>query len=474
MLQPARTAAQTEAGWEPVFIERGEVLHRYFSADIIRKSGTYKILHFGDSHIQADMITGEIRKTLQAETTAGGSGLIFPMSLCGSFGPAGVKSRISGTFSWSTFLKNPEKRPIGICGYEITLQRGSVLNMDFNESFHGICAKNFSVWIYSEEDSNHLDSLPRTSFRREKLSPGLYRYHFQSDSVIRSLPLKMRRTCSFWGLEFHPEEGLVYQQSGLVGAQFLHLASSGSDFFTQLESLKPDLLIFSYGSNEAYETIDSSRYRKKISAFLETLSRQLPRTGFLLTNAPDTRSGGRTPVSQVAVNSAIAETARDLKLPFFDWNRAMGGWGSLYKWEKKQLFLSDLLHFSRKGAVLTGQLFSFALLECGRFNEENQKNLQNRLSVQMSEVLSSEIKSGAEEEESPAGKPAAKSDVSEARPEKHHAKAVQNAKQRLYEVKQGDNLTLIAQKTRTRLAVLIRLNQLDSPDKLRIGQKIRY
>jgi LysM repeat protein len=43
----------------------------------------------------------------------------------------------------------------------------------------------------------------------------------------------------------------------------------------------------------------------------------------------------------------------------------------------------------------------------------------------------------------------------------------------VYEVKQGDNLSLIARRTRTGITDLIRLNKLESPDKLQIGQKIR-
>ncbi|HEU4497482.1 MAG TPA: hypothetical protein VFR70_10560, partial [Flavobacterium sp.] len=45
------------------------------------RSGKINIVHIGDSHIQADLMTNSIRKKLQQEFGNGGRGFIFPYSL---------------------------------------------------------------------------------------------------------------------------------------------------------------------------------------------------------------------------------------------------------------------------------------------------------------------------------------------------------------------------------------------------------
>jgi LysM repeat protein len=480
-------AQSDPSGYEPITIERSEVLRSFFSEDLLLSKSCYKIIHFGDSHIQGDIITGEIRKNLKRETHPAGTGLIFPLSLCGSFGPAGVKSSISGNYTWSTYLKNPENRPIGVCGYEISLQAGASMRFGFNESFKGSLAKQFDVWIYSADDSEHLElAVPGAGLNREKIDNNLYLYHFSIDSVRSVLEFSIKRNCSFWGLEFLPEHGLIYQQNGLVGAQFHHLIKSKEDIIGQLSRLNPDMIVFSYGTNEAYSNVDSLAYQKKVASFLGDLAEKMPQTGILVTNAPDTRSSGRIPAGQMAVNAGLANAARQLNLPFFDWNRAMGGWGSLYKWEKSNLFLSDLLHFNKTGAFLVGDLFSYALLESGNFTGEKRENLKTSIKTRMNDILKGSGKALITKE------PEVKKQDSVAQatviiPEKKAKEKTAPSAQlkvpkkkqekppvRIYVVKNGDNLGAVARKVKSTIAKLVKLNQLKSPDKLSIGQKLRY
>jgi LysM repeat protein len=273
------------------------------------------------------------------------------------------------------------------------------------------------------------------------------------------------------------EKGLVYQQNGLVGAQFGHLIRQKTAVINHLEALKPDLLIFSYGTNESYDFIDSLNYQQKVANFIGEIRKRMPGTGILIANAPDTRSGGRIPASEKSVNKALSNAARQLNLPFFDLFKAMGGWGSLYKWQGNKLFLDDLLHFNRKGASLIGELFTYALLDCGQLYSGIYNELKENLQNKMTAILNSDFKPEPFEalpviEEKP---------VQSEEPEKIKQKEVVPQKDkkptgevRIYIVKKGDTLSGIAQRTGTSLENLIRLNQLKSANQLNIGQELRY
>lgn len=79
----------------------------------------FVVVHFGDSHIQGDYFSGMIRRNLQSAFGNGGDGILFPYSLCKSFGPKSLTSVSTGIWSWATVLKNPNNENLGITGYTL-------------------------------------------------------------------------------------------------------------------------------------------------------------------------------------------------------------------------------------------------------------------------------------------------------------------------------------------------------------------
>jgi len=63
------------------------------------------ILHIGDSHIQADFLTREIRKDLQLRFGNAGRGLVFPLRVAGTNEPVDYHS--STNVSWTGRHKIP-------------------------------------------------------------------------------------------------------------------------------------------------------------------------------------------------------------------------------------------------------------------------------------------------------------------------------------------------------------------------------
>jgi signal recognition particle subunit SEC65 len=174
----------------------------------------------------------------------------------------------------------------------------------------------------------------------------------------------------------------------------------------------------------------------------------------LITNAPDTRSAGRIPSNELAINRVLKRISEELELSFYDANEAMGGWGSLYRWNKRGYFNKDLLHFSFSGASLFGKLISYALLnvlqDSTAFIQQLEIDIKENLPAKETEVNISTETSTNEEIITP------------------------KKKQKYYIVKSGDSLSKIAQKIGSSVNVLVRKNNLKSADKIKPGQKLFY
>lgn len=82
-----------------------------------------RIVHIGDSHIQADLLTGHLRALLQERFGSAGRGVVFPFSLAHSHNA--VDLNVSSPYSWENrrSIYDPADIPLGICG--ITLQTHS-------------------------------------------------------------------------------------------------------------------------------------------------------------------------------------------------------------------------------------------------------------------------------------------------------------------------------------------------------------
>lgn len=97
----------------------------------------FTIIQIGDSHIQGDYFSSEIRKQLQGFYGNAGQGILFPYSLAKSYGPRGTVAKPVGIWTGIKTMTGGLKAPLGVIGYgATTLSAASSLSIEFNEKFN--------------------------------------------------------------------------------------------------------------------------------------------------------------------------------------------------------------------------------------------------------------------------------------------------------------------------------------------------
>ena len=357
------------------------------------KNDIFTIVHFGDSHIQGDNFSGEIRQILQSYFGSTGNGIIFPYSLAKSYGPKGLSASSTGTWSASNILRY-DNNIKGLSGYTIqSFDTAAKIKFLFTEKFKVPSSKTLKIWYGSNSDSTDFYLNDKfTTIYDKKFQNGWGVRSFSSSENITDFDLsitqknKIPSGFSFFGFELISpnKRGVNYYQSGVVGAQFSHLINNSPLVLSQLNDLMPDLIIFSFGTNEAYEkNLNVTKYYDELNSFISKLNEVLPNSAIIITTAPDTRSQGKTPPNQVIINDQLIKIAKSQDVSIFDLNKAMGGWGSLNKWYKNKLVAEDKLHFTASGYSLQGKLFSMSFLERYNAKSANRKldltNLRNEI-----------------------------------------------------------------------------------------------
>ena len=348
------------------------------------KSGTLKVLHLGDSHVQIGHFSSEIKRLLGVQQ----EGIQFPYSLAKSVDGRVLKSKSRGRWEGTSILKPSAGWNIGLAGYAVST-RDSTAQITFTLKDSLARFNQIRVWTNSDSCAMIPDVGPEFSLDKRGQSGNVAYWDFKSYTPVSQFTLALQKSASnqdeftLHGVEVLSNvTSIDYQDLGVAGAQFTHLKSRGNVALEQIELLKPDLLICSFGTNEAYNANwNPVTYRQALVEFMLDVKSKSPGTVFLFTSPPDTRSQKRIPKFQ----QEVVQTLSDLPAACYDLNQVMGGFGSSAEWVKNGCLLKDQLHLTKEGYQLQAKLFVLALFKSwGEFTAseilQNQVN-QHTVSI---------------------------------------------------------------------------------------------
>jgi lysophospholipase L1-like esterase len=397
---PATRGQTSDSSWQPPTLPKYSFIH-YSDNKITNDSalalfyqklvalrygdrGRVSVVHIGDSHIQADGLTGVVRSSLQNYFGDAGRGLVFPYQLANTNAPKDIGATSNATWK-SNRLTFPDK-PIatGISGYGLhTNQKNSKISLrlkelegkrtTFDRMVFFLC--NDSV-CYRVTDSNLTNPIVFNTPQQ----PTKAGFICDADSALTGFELcridgSDDGKYSFYGVSLEKRDvpGVLYHSIGINGARFDQFVLSET-FFSQLSALAADLYIVSLGTNEAqnpylnevalYEAMD------KFVAMIHSIS---PRAPILFTTPPASYYKGKRPNKTVQqVSKALAHHCDVHGKPYWDLFTITSGLPSAAAWKKYGLLAGDLVHFSGAGYQLQGLLLADAL--ASGYNAYQQKH----------------------------------------------------------------------------------------------------
>ena len=329
------------------------------------------ILHIGDSHLQADMATNIIRTTLQKEFGNSGRGLIVPYRVAKTNEP--LSYRTSSKFLWQSkrcvFPNQP--LPIGIGGvtinsndscanFTILTKNDSILNYGFNKVtlFYQKDSTSFNFALIDSLGNRlgtiTMDSINNQPFTSSSLLP----------FIVNNLTLQLLKQqeqnnhATIYGILLeNGNPGIEYHTIGVNGAEYMHY-SEAEYFSEQTKALKPDVIIISLGTNEAYAlNFKQEQFYADIQMLYCKLKHENPDAAFLFTTpACSYRRKKPNPRLPLAAKT-IVQFANDNDLSYWDLQGATGGDNSAINWKKNHFLRPDGVHYSRTGYELQGTLF---------------------------------------------------------------------------------------------------------------------
>jgi lysophospholipase L1-like esterase len=377
-ITPADTVGYTFLDLDGDTIENSAYLAPVFQKLYLQRAfGGRKItvVHLGDSHVLGNFMTAEVRRRLQEAFGDAGRGLVFPYKLAGSNGPLDYLVQSPVRWQGANCVRDlaPETT-YGVSGFRLEARQFpadlTVRLRDTLASQDKLFTK-LSIFYHSDNQAIPLFTVrdPSSGQTASALTrsavASTYYFHRPAGqfTVTYDGPRNGAPAVRFDGFSLENEmSGVVYHSIGVNGGKFTDFLRARY-FARQLAELQPDLIILSFGTNEAQARPDSQYLTRQIDELVRRLQAFCPHAHFLLTTPADSylRGKGANPHMRT-VSNIIRRYARSQGYALWDLYALGGGLNSARYWKANGLLSTDSVHYSRPGYAVQGKLLYQSLI----------------------------------------------------------------------------------------------------------------
>ena len=383
------------------FIQNTSGLSAFLKATNQFKKGELpkiRVVHLGDSHVQAGFFSEPIRNDLQLQFGNAGRGIVFPYQAAGTNGPSDYNFGSAQAWKSKRNCINKSSLPTGISGHTIySKQRSARLNFKARNRLDIGTPNRIVLYHASLADSNFSyvlsDSLGNEIAELDKNKSSDMRSEFtilkpvSTWRVLHDTIAKTGSSSTLFGVSLENEsKGALVHTIGVNGAEYQHYLHS-EFFIKQLAELEAELIIISLGTNEAYNSglFDSLAFELHVDSFLTKVQTSLPNASIIITTPPGigqaVRVSGRRKRKSYRyienknipiVCSVLHKQAIKHNAAIWDFYQIMGGHDAMNIWAAKGLTDKRRIHFSRKGYLIQGSLLTKAIHnEIKQFQQKN-------------------------------------------------------------------------------------------------------
>lgn len=336
-----------------------------------------RIVHFGDSIVTSDYVTGTLRRKFQQQFGDAGHGYVLIANAWPAYfhndvyrfaSPGWKVSRIVGPLS-----------PDGIYGLGgVSFRAPAGARARFGTAKKGKYGRAVSrfVLVYRKEPGGGTMRLNLDGARHQEIDTNAERAEVATVEIRvadgeHELELHtLSGSTRVFGVVLERDEpGVVLDAIGIQGARIRFLdKQDDAHWRQQLQWRQANLLVYQFGANEsgdnfAYPMAD---YHRTMKTVLLQGKQALPEAGCLVIGAMDrAEKKGLSYRTMPVIPAIVAEQRRaaaEVGCAFFDTFTAMGGHGSMTSWVDRGLGQADLTHPTGVGSEVLARWIFQALM----------------------------------------------------------------------------------------------------------------
>jgi lysophospholipase L1-like esterase len=355
----------------------------FYSAlnNVNKMSRPVRIAYFGDSFIEGDIVTGDLRQLLQSKYGGKGVGWVDCASITSSFRKT-VYETSKGWISHS-IVEHGFNRDIQGINQRYFIPKGqacTMLKCSNNRANSKTCELS-EIYYYSKHPFKlsatvNGESSKTYSIAVNKLSTA------KATGNINNIRWNIKEATNssyFYGITMESNKGVIVDNFSMRGSPGFTLSSIPKQTLISFSKLRPyDLIIIQYGLNVAKDICPAAYYRlyqHRMEKVVNSIKSVYPHTSILIASVSDRcsrdmngicTSSGIKPLTiyqqMIAANTHVA---------FFNLFKAMKSKGGMKEMVDKKQANLDYTHLNFKGGRVIGKCFFDALI-AGKVNYDKR------------------------------------------------------------------------------------------------------
>lgn len=368
--------------------EEGRGMKAFYEALLGREklNRPVRIAYFGDSFIEADILTGDLRAMLQQRFGGCGVGYVPITSNVYGFRPT-VRHSFSGWESHATTDSLYFNRSLqDISNHYFIARPGASVTLSGQKKYASrLDTCEVSTFYFLSADSVHLTAQVNNA--------GKTTYALTGDSLLQAVSVKGKigsvkwtvdkkdSSSVFYGVTMDPAEGIVLDNFSTRGSSGQQLAQIPMKILKQYNRLRTyDLIVLQYGLNVAFERgVNYTYYKNGMIPVINRLKAAFPQASILVVGVGDreykTESGDlRTMPGVKNLIRYQQALAAETHVAFWNLYEAMGGEGSIVEMVESNPPMAnyDYTHINFRGGKHIAKIF-FDTLMYGMEQYEKRK-----------------------------------------------------------------------------------------------------
>ncbi len=339
-----------------------------------REGRTLRVLHYGDSQIEMDRMTAQLRQFMQEIFGGGGPGLLPIRPVVGS---RSVSQYASGSLSHqSSFLvdslthsANGNYGPMAHCWYLSGSAGGGV-----NASKDTKVCDRFKRFSTITLLINNRPGPVAATVSSKELSysetltaddQGVHALRWSLPQSVGTLQFTLQGNADIYGIMVDDGPGVAVDNIALRGCSGQQFSMINADQLGQAYSqMDVGLIILQFGGN----SVPYLQPGKSLQTYCASLSKQIallrkacPQAQLLFVGPSDMSTSVNGDISSYPAMPIIVDSLRRMALrngvAYWSIYDAMGGFNTMRAWVEKGWANTDYIHFSPKGVDIMGERF---------------------------------------------------------------------------------------------------------------------
>lgn len=366
---------------QPIEFADSDTEHFKALSKILKNSNSrqIRILHYGDSQIEGDRITGYLRNLLQRKYGGSGPGLMPAMP------PVAQSSAInhSASNNWKVYSIYSKKdtsihhNKFGIMGSLAQFAPTSawiefspsgqayksVQNFTQCNVFYGNNIESFTVKGFVDNQLKWFEEFdPTTDTKR-------FQWNFEQAPKHFRIEIESEKSLDLYAITLDSPTGVIVDNLPFRGSKGTEFVKLDLAQMKQMGHYLPvSLIIYEFGVNAvANNSKNYKYYEQNLRKQLQYLKKVWPKASILVIGVSDMSEKGANGYTTRQSVAKVIEAQRNASFAegcaFWNLYEAMGGYNSMPVWVSNHLAQKDYTHFNREGGHRVAQMLYDALIE---------------------------------------------------------------------------------------------------------------